>query len=332
MVIKKIKPIFKIIADNKDITDLISQRLISLNITDETGIVSDKAEILLDNRDSALEIPNTGAVLKISIGTQGKDLNSMGSYVVDTIELMSPSLKMRIIAKAVNGKIKNLNSKIRSPKSRSWHEYSLIGIIEKIAKEHEFQAVIDKEFDQIFIQHIDQTDESDISFLSRLASDYDAFTKFIDDKLIFIKKGTGTSISGIEMPQTEINELEITNWHFSISGRNKFGKVTAKWHDFSEGKEKAISIGIEEPVYAIRYIFATQDRALEAAKAKLAEFQRGIKKLNILVSGNPNLTAESNIIISGVKYLKDQIWIITNVTHDISDQGYITSLSAILKS
>ena len=49
------KPIFKIEADDKDITDLLSARLISLNISDETGLVSDKAEILLDNRDNILD-------------------------------------------------------------------------------------------------------------------------------------------------------------------------------------------------------------------------------------------------------------------------------------
>ncbi|MDA7705717.1 contractile injection system protein, VgrG/Pvc8 family, partial [Rickettsiales bacterium] len=306
-------------------------RLISLNITDETGLVSDKAEILLDNRDSILEIPATGANLEISIGYEGKELNLMGSYIVDTIELMSPPLKMRVTAKATNTKIKNLNSKIRSPKSKSWNKNSLIGIIEFIAKDHEFEAVIDKEFDQIFIKHIDQTDESDISFLSRLARDHDAFIKFIDDKLIFIKKGTGTSISGVELPEAEIFESEITNWNLSISERGKFGRVRVKWHDLSDGKEKTVSHGNEEPTYGARYVFATQDRADQVAKAKLAEFQRGIKKLSISAAGNPTLSAESKITIPDVKYLQDQTWIINNATHNISDSGYTTQITALLK-
>jgi len=326
-----VKPTFKIIADSVDITDLISKRLVSLNITDETGLVSDKAEILLDNRDSILEIPATGVNLEISIGYEGKELSLMGSYIVDTVELMSPPLKMRVTAKATNTKIKNLNSKIRSPKSKSWNKNSLIGIIEFIAKDHEFEAVIDEEFDQIFIKHIDQTDESDISFLSRLARDYDAFIKFIDDKLIFIKKGTGTSISGVELPEAEIFESEITNWSLNISERGKFGRVRVKWHDLSDGKEKTVSHGSEEPTYAARYVFATQDRANEIAKAKLAEFQRGIKKLSISAAGNPTLSAESKITIPDVKYLQGQAWIIDNVTHNISDSGYTTQITALLK-
>ncbi len=54
-------PAFKITADKKDVTALIAQRLVSINVTDETGLVSDTCEILLDNRDEKLEIPPRGA-------------------------------------------------------------------------------------------------------------------------------------------------------------------------------------------------------------------------------------------------------------------------------
>ena len=62
------------------------------------------------------------------------------------------------------------------------------------------------------------------------------------------------------------------------------------------------------------------------------EFQRGIKKLNISIAGNPVLSAESKITIPDIKYLKDKEWIINNVTHEISDQGYISQITALIKS
>ena len=48
------KPNFSIIADNKDVTDLLQSRLLSLSISDEIGLVSDTLTIKLDNRDSVL--------------------------------------------------------------------------------------------------------------------------------------------------------------------------------------------------------------------------------------------------------------------------------------
>ena len=273
------KPIFSIVADDKDITDLLSARLISLNISDETGLVSDKAEILLDNRDNILDIPPRGTTLKIYLGYDKENLSLMGSFIVDNISLSSPPSKLRIIAKASYGNDKNLSNKIRSPKNRSWHEYSLVGIISKIATEHKFTSLIDEYFEQIYIAHIDQTNESDLSFLTNFARDYDAFIKFVAGKLIFAKKNKGATITGKELPKLELSENQITSWRLNILDRGKFGKVIAKYHDFATAKEKKVTIGNDEPDYEMRYTFTDQNRALEAAKAKLAEFERGITKL-----------------------------------------------------
>ncbi len=171
------KPAFKITADKKDVTDLISQRLISINITDETGLVSDTCEILLDNRDNVLEIPTLGANLEICLGYEDTPLTKMGDYIVDDVEVSAFPSQMRITGKATNTQLKDLNKKIKAPRSRSWHKYTLVGIITTIASEHNFEAVIDEYFKQIYISHLDQTDESDISFLNSLASDYGAFVK-----------------------------------------------------------------------------------------------------------------------------------------------------------
>jgi phage protein D len=325
------KPIFSIVADDKDITDLLSARLISLNISDETGLVSDKAEILLDNRDNILDIPPRGTTLKIYLGYDKENLSLMGSFIVDNISLSSPPSKLRIIAKASYGNDKNLSNKIRSPKNRSWHEYSLVGIISKIATEHKFTSLIDEYFEQIYIAHIDQTNESDLSFLTNFARDYDAFIKFVAGKLIFAKKNKGATITGKELPKLELSENQITSWRLNILDRGKFGKVIAKYHDFATAKEKKVTIGNDEPDYEMRYTFTDQNRALEAAKAKLAEFERGITKLEISLPGNPILSAQSKIIIPDIKYLKDKEWIIEAITHDINDQGYQSTVVAVEK-
>ena len=322
-------PIFSIVADDKDITDLIATRLISLNITDETGLVSDKAEILLDNRDNILDIPPRGTTLKIYLGYNEKPLSLMGSFIVDNITISSPPSKLRIIAKASYDK--NLSNKIRSPKSRSWHEYSLVGIISKIAKEHEFESLIDEYFNQIYISHIDQTSESDLAFLVNLSQNYDAIIKFITGKLVFARKSQGLSISGKELPITEILENQIESWRLDILDRGKFAKVVAKYHDFSTGAEKQVCAGNDDPAYEMKFAFTDRARANEAAKAKLAEFKRGISRIEISLAGNPNLSAESKITIPDVRYLRDKNWLINSVQHELTDQGYKSIINAIEK-
>ncbi|NBV06784.1 MAG: hypothetical protein EBS06_06070 [Proteobacteria bacterium] len=325
------KPAFKITADKKDITALIAERLISINITDETGLVSDTCEILLDNRDEKLEIPPRGAVIEISLGYEDKPLTKMGSYIVDDVEVSSPPSQMRITGKASNTLDKNLSKKIKAPKSKSWHGYTLVGIITAIANNNGFKAAIDEYFKQIYISHLDQTDESDISFLNSLAQSYGAFTKLSLGRLLFFRRGTSISESGKELPTVKLSSKEISDWKLRVSDMEKFGKVIAKWHNFVTGKEEDIFAGQGDPPYTMRYKFVSADRALEAAKAKLAEFKRGAENLNFSTSGNPKLSAENKIIITDIKYLKNKNWIITSVNHSLSDQGFVTSVTAIIK-
>lgn len=325
------KPAFKIIADKKDVTALIAQRLVSINITDETGLVSDTCEILLDNRDSKLEIPARGAILEVSLGYEDKPLTKMGSYVVDDVETFSPPLQMRIAAKATNSQLKDLSKKIRAPKSKSWHGYTLVGIITAIANAHSFKAAIDEYFKQIYISHLDQTDESDISFLNSLAKDYGAFAKISLGRLLFFRRGVSISESGKELPIIKFSEKELSNWRHRVSDLEKFGKVIAKWHNFATGKEEDVFAGTGDPSYTMRYKFVSADRALEAAKAKLAEFKQGAENLTFSTKGNPALSAENKLLISDVKYLKNKNWIITSVNHSLSDQGFETSVTAIIK-
>lgn len=325
------KPSFKITADKKDVTALIAQRLVSISITDETGLVSDTCEILLDNRDEKLEIPPRGAVLEVSLGYEGKPLTKMGSYIVDDVEVSAPPSQMRITGKASNTLDKNLSKKIKAPKSKSWHGYTLVGIITAIANIHGFKGVIDEYFKQIYISHLDQTDESDISFLNGLAKDYGAFVKLSLGRLLFFRRGISISESGKELPTIKLSVTQISDWKLRVSDMEKFGKVIAKWHNFATGKEEDVFAGTGDPAYTMRFKFVSADRALEAAKAKLSEFKRGAENLTLSTKGDPSLRAENKLIITDVKYLKNKNWIITSVNHSLSDQGFVTSVTAIIK-
>ena len=150
--------------------------------------------------------------------------------------------------------------------------------------------------------------------------------------MVFARKSQGISISGKKLPTTEIFEDQIKNWRLDILDRGKFGKVIAKYHDFATGEEKQVFAGNDDPIYEIRFTFTDESRAINAAKTKLAEFERGITKLELSLAGNPNLSAEKPITILDIRYLKDKNWIINSVNHELSDQGYKSTINAIEKN
>ncbi|MEE9358423.1 hypothetical protein [Candidatus Vondammii sp. HM_W22] len=157
-------PAYRIIADQQDITAIIRDRLISLHVTDKTGLVSDTAETTLDDRNSAIEIPRTGALLEIYMGYQETGLYRMGSYTVDEVELTGLPNTMRIRAKAAD-----MRQSLKSCKLRSWDDITLGDLVATIAAEHGLIPRVGEFLDAIHIPHLDQTYESDMHLLTRLA-------------------------------------------------------------------------------------------------------------------------------------------------------------------
>ncbi len=76
-------PNFQVIANQKDITDLLRDRLLSIRTTDKVGLEADECEIHVDDRDGAVAFPSKGATLEISLGYEGEPLSFIGKYKVD---------------------------------------------------------------------------------------------------------------------------------------------------------------------------------------------------------------------------------------------------------
>nr|BDD44090.1 late control protein D [Kangiellaceae bacterium] len=321
------KPHFNIIAGKLDITQKLKTRLVSLNITDETGLISDKAEILLDDRDDKLDLPSRGEMLTIAIGYDKNKLVTTGRYIVDEIACSGPPQQMRIVANASNTNQKNLLSHLKAPKSRSWHDYTLIGVVQTIAKEHHFEkAIVDTAFSQIYVGHVDQSDESDIAFLQRLAEDVGGFVKPSNDLLLFAHKKSGMTLSGKPMPEVTITPHHITNVTMRIAERGKYGKVTAKWHNFDTGDEEKVAIGKDEPNFSMRHTYATRGRAMKAATAKHNDVINGQETLELELIGNPNISSQSRINIKHLSHKINGLWIALTVTHQLGADGYRTQL------
>lgn len=58
-------PAFRLTVDGNDIAQLVSPRLMSLELTDNRGIEADQLSITLSDHDGLLSIPPKGAVLRL---------------------------------------------------------------------------------------------------------------------------------------------------------------------------------------------------------------------------------------------------------------------------
>jgi phage protein D len=160
---------FKVIAAGINITSQIKDRLLALVVTDEAGFKSGTVEITLDDRDNAIELPLPGAPLVLFMGYKETFLVPMGVFTADEVVAKGPPDRIIIRGKAVN-----LGGSIKEPK-------------------------VAKPLRAFTYEHIDQTDESDIHFLTRIGKGHDAIASVKGQTLLFVNKGEGKTASGIPM-------------------------------------------------------------------------------------------------------------------------------------
>jgi hypothetical protein len=333
-------PDFRIVADSVEITSVIRDRFLELQVTDEAGIESDMVRITLDDRrrdtGAIAELPRVGTCLEISLGYKETNLIHMGSYVVDEIEISFPPATL-----IVSGKAANMATSFRSPKTRSWDGTTIGAIVTTIALEHGYEPAMDPVLASKPIPHLDQTEESDMSFLTRLAGQHDAVAKPAAGRLAFALRGQAKSVSGKTLPVISLTESEVSRWSYQHSARKAEGSGKQKgnvprssggtktyWWDFEKGERQEVTVG-DAPYSTIRFVHASEQEALDAAKSRKNTGDRGQSELSLSLSGNPRIAAECKLAIDFRPGIP-AVWIIKSVKHQLGASGFITSIEAEL--
>lgn len=314
-------PIFKIVADSQDITDRIRDRLLSLRITDEAGTTSDTVEIQLDDRDSKIEWPTHGAELEVFLGFSHVEMVRMGLFTVDEVEHTGPPSTL-----TVRGKAADMRASIKASKTRSWDNVMLGDLVSRVAADNGLTAKVSEEFATQLISHLDQTNESDLHLLTRLARDNGAITKPVAGFLVFAPKGDTKSVSGLELPAIAIKHSAIQLHRMTQAERGKYKSVRAYWHDAENADQQTVVIGEGEPTYSLRHTYPNNDEATRAATSKLQTLTRGVATLSLTVIGNANLQAEGRITVSGLRDPIHGDWSITRIEHQLDTQGFISRI------
>ncbi len=346
----------------KDITTLLSQRLMNLTLTDSRGFEADQLDFTLDDTDGLLELPSRGAILSLGLGWKGEALTFKGEYTVDEVEHSGAPDCVTIRARSAD-----LRGSLMNRHERSFHKTTLGKIVQQIADENQLQAMVGEEYKNLEIKHIDQTDESSISFLTRLAEEHDAITTVKNGRLLFIKSGKSTTASGQKLPEFIITRQAGDSHRFAIAEGDNYKAVKAYWHDTATGKRGEVIIdensevkkvnkttkkgkiskkqntviqqnkpveSDNDQIKTLRHTYATQQTALNACKRHFEKLQRGVATFSLnLAEGNAELIPEVTVNVVGFKTeIDSNAWIVTQVTHSLSaDSGFTTAIECELK-
>ncbi|VEC15350.1 phage late control D family protein [Citrobacter portucalensis] len=262
-------PDFMLTLESKDITGNISDRLINLSMTDNRGFEADQLDIELDDSDGLVALPIRGAVLSLYLGWKGFALVGKGRFTVDEVEHRGAPDTVTIRARSAD-----FRGTLNSRREESWHDTTLGAIVSAIAARNKLTASVADSLNGIKIPHIDQSQESDAVFLTRLAERNGGAVSVKAGKLLMLKAGSGTTASGKAIPQITIQRSDGDRHQFAIADRGAYTGVTAKWlhtKDPKPAKQKQV-------VKLKRKPKEQHLRALQHPKAKVVSSKTATKK------------------------------------------------------
>ncbi|HCD8259171.1 TPA: phage late control D family protein [Klebsiella pneumoniae] len=337
-------PAFSILMGGKALTQL-DPRIISLELTDNRGFDADELTISIDDSDGLIELPPRGAELSVSLGWQGEPLVYKGVYTVDEVAHSGPPDRLEITARSAD-----FRDEFNVKREVSWHDVTVERIVSAIARRYKLTPVISGQLMSAEIDHADQTQESDMSFLTRMADLLGAIATIKNGSLLFILPGGGVSANGKALPQFAITRSSGDRHSFRIADRDAYTGVQAYWLDLEFGKKKKVTVkerkkktenkprssaregdyiaGEDGNVFVLRTTFNNETAAQRAAAAKWQQLKRGAAEFNItLAYGRAGLYPEMHGTVSGFKTdMNNQDWIIAKATHTIDEGGFKTQL------
>jgi len=309
-----VTPEFSIIAEGSDATATIADRLLSLTVVDGDEEKADRLTLEIDARDARVELPETGAVLEVSLGFRETGLVEMGRFTVDGLKGRGPALSLTVEATAAD-----MTGPLRAPRSTSWEDETLGGIVEKIAARGGLTAAVSPRLAGIAIPFEAQTAESDLAFLTRLAERFDATAKPAGGRLVVTPRDRGEAADGSALPPLPLPASRLQDWDWDVVERQKVGRVEAEWRDVDAGTRETVTAGEGDPVHRLRHIHSSEEEARRAAEAKLRRAGRGKLELNARLAGfEPALFAGGAAQVSGVYRGVDGMFLVKRVEHRLA--------------
>ncbi len=314
-------PDYCLVVDGVDITARVNPRLISLSLTESRGGEADQLDLVLDDADGRLAIPPKKAEISLQLGWTGQALMDKGTFTVDEIEHVGAPDQLQIRARSAD-MVESL--KVRSEKS--WHRETIGAIVSSVASRHKLRSRVEATLAAIVIDHIDQTNESDLNFVSRIAKRYDAIASIKKGTLLFLPVNGTRDSRGRPLPEQVIARSAGDSHRFHSADREAYSGVRAYWHDPKQANRRGVLAGRDGNTKRLRDTYANQADALAAARAEWHRIQRGAATMELtLALGRPELIPQTRVSLSGFKPSIDVVsWLAVKATHSLGDGGLTT--------
>lgn len=318
---------------------IINQYLQNWQLTDVSGEDTDQIKLTVAAPDMD-SLPPEGVTIGFDIGIADYDPIQWFSRGQFTITRITPKLfphVFTIVATAAPFQVDD-QTEFKQRRSQTYSGTTVGDIFRTVVSRHGLSPRVDPDLDSIAIDHIDQTDETDMSFLTRLARQYDAVAKPVESYYVLARRGKVKSLSGktiepvlIELPaNNQPTERSFTNATLSMPSRKQFKGVKAKWWNDGTGAEEVVEVGVT-PFKRLPKTHPTIELATQAATDELRKLERTGTQIQLDLPANPRFFAEGIVRTSSQfpLYMQGE-WSLDKVVITGGKQGARAQLTATL--
>lgn len=152
-------------------------------------------------------------------------------------------------------------------------------------------------------------------------------------KLLVLPRQSGQTASGKSLPVINIRRSDVSRWQFRFTDRTTQKAVKAKYQDKKTGELVNLTLDNDDapvglpPVHTDRHIHPNKSAAEQAAKARLAAFNRSTAEVRLEMVGRTDLFTERQINAQAFKEGLDGEYLVDSVEQVFTQAGWSTTVS-----
>ena len=142
----------------------------------------------------------------------------------------------------------------------------------------------------------------------------------------------GVTASGKTLGVVTINKTDVSRYSFRLGDRSTHKAVRTKYQDKATGKLAVVNLNNDDapdglpPVHTDRHIHPNKTAAEQAAKARLAAFNRSTAGVRLEMPGRSDLFAERMINAQGFKNGLDGEYLVDSREQVFTQSGWSTTI------
>ena len=281
---------------------LLNQRLISWEHIDAAGFESDQLTLTID-LEGLEGLPSLGGKIGLMVGYRETEMVDKGQFKVTRLTPTLFPFRLTLVATAAPFS-KDDETGFKQRRTASHGPTTLGGLFRELVLQHDFSPRVAPEISLIKIDHVDQSNETDMGFLTRLAKKYNVIAKPYDDVYVLARPGQTKSLSGKILPNVTLSvtsnnrpgDHAFISATLEESAREQAKGCKTCFVDAATGVLRWIETGLA-PFKTIRQKQPNEAEAIAVGEGEVRKMLRHKYKVKITCPGDPRLAAEGLVLL-----------------------------------